>query len=92
MREIKVHFCSRQVVCQCCEEADPSSALEKLMSRVKEGRLSDGALVRLLRTVQQKAPSSFPTPLLSLLEEEEGNTQGPEGNQSAGKDEHIVTL
>ncbi|XP_041803755.1 zinc finger and BTB domain-containing protein 40 [Chelmon rostratus] len=77
----------RQVVCQCCEEADPSSALEKLMSRVKEGRLSDGALVRLLRTVQQKAPSSFPTPLLSLLEEEEGNTQGPEGNQSADDSE-----
>ncbi|XP_038551698.1 zinc finger and BTB domain-containing protein 40 isoform X1 [Micropterus salmoides] len=72
----------RQVVCQCCEEADPSSALEKLMSRVKEGQLSEGGLLRLLRTVQQKAPSSFPTPLLSLVEETEGNTQEPEGNQT----------
>ncbi|XP_044068624.1 zinc finger and BTB domain-containing protein 40 isoform X2 [Siniperca chuatsi] len=72
----------RQVVCQCCDEADPSSALEKLMSRMKEGQFSEGALLRLLRTVQQKAPSSFPTPLLSLVEEVEGNTQEPEGNQT----------
>uniref|UniRef100_A0A8C4HKL2 Zinc finger and BTB domain containing 40 n=1 Tax=Dicentrarchus labrax TaxID=13489 RepID=A0A8C4HKL2_DICLA len=56
----KVHFCSCQVVCQCCEEADPSSALEKLVSRVKEGQLIEGALRRLLQTVQHNAPSSFP--------------------------------
>uniref|UniRef100_A0A671W693 Zinc finger and BTB domain containing 40 n=1 Tax=Sparus aurata TaxID=8175 RepID=A0A671W693_SPAAU len=92
-----VHFC--QVVCHCCEEADPRSALEKLMSRVKEEQLDEGALLRLLRTVQEKAPSSFPTPLLALLkeeeeeeEEEEGNTQEPEGNQTEGKAEHSVTL
>ncbi len=72
-------------MCQSCEEADPSSALEKLMSRVKEGHLSEGALLELLRTVQQKAPSSFPTPLLSLVE---GDTQEPEGNQTGGKEEY----
>lgn len=77
--------CSCQVVCECCEEADPSSALEKLMSRVKEGQLSEGALLRLLRTAQQKAPSSFPTPLLSLVEEVEGSTQEPEENPTGGK-------
>lgn len=62
------------------------------MSRVKEGQLSEGALLRLLRTVQQEAPSSFPTPLLSLLEEVEGNTQEPGGNHTGGKEEHFVTL
>ncbi|XP_070707799.1 zinc finger and BTB domain-containing protein 40 [Pempheris klunzingeri] len=71
----------RQVVCQCCEEAEPSSALEKLMSRVKEGQLSEGALLRLLRTVRQQAPSSLPSALLSLVEEVEGNTQEPEESQ-----------
>lgn len=85
-----VHFCSCQVVYQCCEEGDPSSTLETLMSRVKEGQLSEGGLLRLLRTVQQKAPSSFPPPLRSLLEEVEGNTQEPQGNQTGGKEEHFV--
>lgn len=55
------------------------------MSRVKEGQLSEGALLRLLRTAQQKAPSSFPTPLLSLVEEVEGSTQEPEENPTGGK-------
>ncbi|XP_035517546.1 zinc finger and BTB domain-containing protein 40 [Morone saxatilis] len=81
----------RRVVCQCCEEADPSSALEKLVSRVKEGQLNEEVLHRLLQTVQHNAPSSFPKPLLSLLEEAEGNTQEPEGNQGGGKEEHFVT-
>ncbi|KAM9362137.1 zinc finger and BTB domain-containing protein 40 [Symphorus nematophorus] len=76
----------RQVVCECCEEADPSSALEKLLSRVKEGQLSETAVLRLLRTVQQEAPSSFPTALLPLLEEEEENMQEePEGDQTAAE-------
>lgn len=78
-------------MCQCCEEADPSSALEKLVSRVKEGQLNEEVLRRLLQTVQHNAPSSFPKPLLSLLEEAEGNTQLPEGNQGGGKEEHFVT-
>ncbi|XP_028261822.1 zinc finger and BTB domain-containing protein 40 [Parambassis ranga] len=67
----------RQIVCQCCEEADPSSALEKLMSRVKEGLISEAALPKLLWTLQQKTSSSFPEPLLSLLEETERNTKQP---------------
>ncbi|XP_070759034.1 zinc finger and BTB domain-containing protein 40 [Enoplosus armatus] len=76
----------RQVVCRCCEEADPSSALEALMSRVKEGQLGEGALLRLLRAAQQKAPSSFPTPLLSLVEEAEGRTRESEGGAQTGVD------
>ncbi|KAM7402792.1 hypothetical protein PAMP_018003 [Pampus punctatissimus] len=72
----------RQVVCDCCEEADCSSVMEKLMSRVKEGLISEGALLRLLHDVQQKAPSSFPTPLLPLLEEVEKNTQEPDRSQT----------
>ncbi|XP_042262106.1 zinc finger and BTB domain-containing protein 40 [Thunnus maccoyii] len=77
----------RQVVCECCEEADSSSAMEKLMSRVKEEKISEGALLKLLRAVQQKAPSSFPTPLLSLLEEVEKNTQEPDTSQTAADSE-----
>ncbi|XP_068449488.1 zinc finger and BTB domain-containing protein 40 isoform X2 [Clinocottus analis] len=79
----------RQVVRQCWEEeeekgeeADPRSALERLVSRVKEGQLSEAALVRLLRGVQDKAASSFPSLLLSLVEEVERNSQQLEGNQS----------
>ncbi|KAM7006381.1 LOW QUALITY PROTEIN: zinc finger and BTB domain-containing protein 40 [Tautogolabrus adspersus] len=77
----------RQVVCECCEEAEPSSALEKLMSKVKEGQLSEGSLITLLRSVQQEAPSSFPTPLLALLEEAEENSHEAEENQSGGNEE-----
>ncbi|XP_026163582.1 zinc finger and BTB domain-containing protein 40 [Mastacembelus armatus] len=64
-----------QVVCESCKEADPSSALKRLMSRVKEGHLSEGALFKLLRTVQEKADASFPPSLYTLLEEVEKNTQ-----------------
>ncbi|XP_053291469.1 zinc finger and BTB domain-containing protein 40 [Pleuronectes platessa] len=64
----------RQVVCQCCEEADPRSALEKLMIKVNEGLLSKGVLSRLLQTVQQKAS-------VSLLEEER-STQEPKRYQT----------
>ncbi|XP_074545352.1 zinc finger and BTB domain-containing protein 40 isoform X2 [Halichoeres trimaculatus] len=72
----------RQVVCECCEESEPGSALEKLMSRVKGGRLSERSLIRLLRSVQQKASSSFPTELLPVLEEAEGTSEDVEENQS----------
>ncbi|XP_040890162.1 zinc finger and BTB domain-containing protein 40 [Toxotes jaculatrix] len=76
----------RQVVCQCCEEADPSSAVEKLMSRVKAGQLSEGDLFRLLRTVHQETSSSFPPSLASLLEEVERNSQ------TRDKENHSATL
>ncbi|XP_022062098.2 zinc finger and BTB domain-containing protein 40 isoform X1 [Acanthochromis polyacanthus] len=65
----------REVVLQCCEEAHPSKVLEKLMSKVKDRLISEGAILKLLRTVEQKTLSSFPSPLLSLLEEVERNTQ-----------------
>lgn len=77
---------------QCCEEADPSSALEKLISRVKEGQLSEGVLFKLLQTVQQKASSSFPPSLVSLLEEVEGNTHEPNSGQPEGEEEHCVDI
>ncbi|KAK9528409.1 hypothetical protein VZT92_012571 [Zoarces viviparus] len=71
----------RQAVCQCCEEeeADPRPALDRLVSQ-----LNEGALLRLLRAVQHKAPSSFPSPLLSLVEQVERNSQPPDGNQAGG--------
>lgn len=74
-------------MCQCCEEGDPSSALEKLMSRVKEGELSEGVLLRLLWTVQQKAPTSFPPPLCSLLEGMEDDTPESYGKQTEGMED-----
>ena len=58
-----------QLVCECCEEADPYPALEKLLSLVREEQLSEAALLTLLLTLQQQASSSFPSPLLPLLEE-----------------------
>lgn len=60
------------------------------MSRVKEGQLSEESLLRLLRTVQQDAPSSFPTSLRLLLEEVEGKSQEPPKSQSGGKSEFLV--
>ncbi|KAF3689401.1 Zinc finger and BTB domain-containing protein 40 [Channa argus] len=73
----------KQIVCECCEEADPSAALEKLMSRVTAGQLSEAELMKLLQTVQQNASSSFPPSLVSLLEEVERNTQEPIRGQAA---------
>nr|XP_020473558.1 zinc finger and BTB domain-containing protein 40-like isoform X1 [Monopterus albus]XP_020473559.1 zinc finger and BTB domain-containing protein 40-like isoform X1 [Monopterus albus] len=78
----------RRVVCQCCEEADPSSALEKLMSRVNEGQLSEGALFNLLRSIQQKAASTFPQSLVSLLEKVEKSAQEPNRGPAAVESEH----
>lgn len=84
-------------MCQCCEEGDPSSALQKLMSRVKEGELSEGALLRLLRTVQQNAPTSFPPTLCSLLEGMEDHTPESQGKQAEGLEDpyqntHITSV
>lgn len=60
------------------------------MSTVREGQLSKAALLKLLRAVQQKAPASFPTVLLGLLEELEDNKQEPGRGQIGGKKEQIV--
>ncbi|KAG7494960.1 zinc finger and BTB domain-containing protein 40 [Solea senegalensis] len=79
----------RQVVCQCCEEADASSALEKLMSRVNEGQLSKEGLFTLLRTIQQKT-TSFPPSLLSLLGEEEEEEEEERITQEPNRDNTTV--
>ncbi|XP_075996347.1 zinc finger and BTB domain-containing protein 40 [Genypterus blacodes] len=67
----------RQVVRQCCEDEDVSSALVKLLSRVQRGELSQVAFLHLLRTAQQKDPSSFSKPLMDLLDQLETLTQEP---------------
>uniref|UniRef100_A0A1A8CPH7 Zinc finger and BTB domain containing 40 n=1 Tax=Nothobranchius kadleci TaxID=1051664 RepID=A0A1A8CPH7_NOTKA len=67
---------SRQVLRECCEEGEPSLALEKLMSRLRDGAISEPRLIQLLQAVQQKTLASFPTLLLPLLE---GNTPQTEG-------------
>ncbi|XP_072239072.1 zinc finger and BTB domain-containing protein 40 isoform X2 [Leuresthes tenuis] len=77
-----LHEQDRQAVCQCCEEVDLSSVPEKLMNRARDGVISEGGLLQLLRAIKQKAPSCFPTPLLSLLEDVEGNTQRPDGHHT----------
>ncbi|XP_039468148.1 zinc finger and BTB domain-containing protein 40 isoform X1 [Oreochromis aureus] len=77
----------RQVVCQCCEEADPSSVLEKLMSKVKEGQMGEEGLIKLLRTVKQSASSSYPTQLLPLLEELERSIRQPDDSQTGADSE-----
>ncbi|XP_028302426.1 zinc finger and BTB domain-containing protein 40 [Gouania willdenowi] len=67
---------SRQIVCQCCEESEPRSVLEKLFSLTEEGQMSEDSLLKLLRTVEQKAPSTSPS---------EGEKDGPQpaGDQPA---------
>uniref|UniRef100_UPI003AACE0C4 zinc finger and BTB domain-containing protein 40 n=1 Tax=Centroberyx gerrardi TaxID=166262 RepID=UPI003AACE0C4 len=77
----------RQVVCQCCEQADPGPAMERLISRMGEGVLSEAGVLTLLHTVQQKAPSSFPPRLLLLLEEVERQTQQGDGWETAAGSE-----
>lgn len=58
-------------MCQCCErdDKDPNSALEKLISKVREGQLGQKTFLRLLTNIRQEVPSSFPPELCSLLEE-----------------------
>lgn len=75
-----------QVVCRCCQDAGSSSGpLEALMSKVKEGLLSQESLLRLLRTFQRDAPSSLPKALQPLLEEmEEKLRQDPSKRQKSG--------
>uniref|UniRef100_A0A665TCA3 Zinc finger and BTB domain containing 40 n=1 Tax=Echeneis naucrates TaxID=173247 RepID=A0A665TCA3_ECHNA len=89
--ELKTRLSFCQVVCQCFEEADSSSGLEKLMSRVMKGQLGEGVLLTLLRHVQDKAASSFPPSLLSLLDEVERTTQEQHKDQIQGwrKDTNI---
>ncbi|XP_036007348.1 zinc finger and BTB domain-containing protein 40 isoform X1 [Fundulus heteroclitus] len=64
----------RQVVTQCYEDTDPFSVLEKLIGRLRNGRISEGSFLHLLWKIQKKALLSFPAPLLSLLEDLDRNT------------------
>ncbi|XP_075318002.1 uncharacterized protein zbtb40 isoform X2 [Odontesthes bonariensis] len=73
----------RQAVCRCCEEADPRSVPEELINSARGGVISEGGLLQLLRAIKQKAPSCFPPPLLSLLEDMGGtHTAAPEGHHT----------
>lgn len=72
-------------MCECCEDTDPSSVLEKLRRKVRNGVISEGVLLKLLQALKQKAPSSFPALLLSLLEDVDRNPPQAEGkNQLFG--------
>uniref|UniRef100_A0A3P9H0A3 Zinc finger and BTB domain containing 40 n=1 Tax=Oryzias latipes TaxID=8090 RepID=A0A3P9H0A3_ORYLA len=87
-----LHEEEREVVCCCCGDADPASALEKLMSRVKDGGITEGGLLQLLRAVEEKAPSSFSSSLLPLLEGVEmsapaSRPEAAESGQSESREE-----
>ncbi|KAM4741549.1 zinc finger and BTB domain-containing protein 40 isoform 2-T3 [Anableps anableps] len=64
----------RQVVYQCYEDKDPGFVLEKLIGRLRNGRISEGSFLQLLWNIQKKTQLTFPAPLLSLLEDLDGNT------------------
>ncbi|XP_077429462.1 zinc finger and BTB domain-containing protein 40 isoform X1 [Vanacampus margaritifer] len=81
----------RQLVCNCCKEADPRSVVSKLLDEVEKGRVSEQAVVKLLCTVQQGAPSTFPASLLSQLEELEKTTQEPDGRRNGSKAAEILS-
>ncbi|XP_077385620.1 zinc finger and BTB domain-containing protein 40 isoform X2 [Festucalex cinctus] len=81
----------RQLVCNCCKEADPRSVASTLLGEVKKGRVGEQTVVRLLRTVQQGTPSTFPASLLSQMEELEKNTQEPDGHQTGSKAAEILS-
>nr|XP_057934902.1 zinc finger and BTB domain-containing protein 40 [Doryrhamphus excisus]XP_057934903.1 zinc finger and BTB domain-containing protein 40 [Doryrhamphus excisus] len=74
----------RQVVTTCCEDSDPNSAVKKLKSQVEKGLVGEEALLKLLRCVRQNAPSSFPAPLLSRLEDLDKVTEEEPGGGQNG--------
>lgn len=80
-------FC--QLVCQCCEDdsQDPSYALEKLSSMVREGHLGRTTFLRLLESIEQNVPSPFPRELCSLLEEAQESRQELQEPPTAGAEE-----
>ncbi|MEQ2226110.1 hypothetical protein ILYODFUR_024258 [Ilyodon furcidens] len=64
----------RQVVCQCYEDTVGGSVLEKLIGRLRNGRISEKSFAQLLWNIQKKAPLTFPALLLPLLKHLDGNT------------------
>lgn len=71
-----------QVVCECCEGAEPGPAMDRLLRRMRDGALSEGGLLTLLHAVLEKDPSLHSPQLLSLLEEMERQAQ--QGNIQTG--------
>ncbi|XP_064161583.1 zinc finger and BTB domain-containing protein 40 [Anguilla rostrata] len=47
----------RKVVQECCGGADPREAAERLVTRVEEGELSEGGLLRVLQALEHSSPS-----------------------------------
>ncbi|XP_061075794.1 zinc finger and BTB domain-containing protein 40 [Conger conger] len=47
----------RKVVEECCRDPDPREAAEHLVSRVKEGALSEEGLLKVLQALTQNSPS-----------------------------------
>ncbi|XP_051931052.1 zinc finger and BTB domain-containing protein 40 isoform X1 [Hippocampus zosterae] len=80
----------RQLVCKCCQEDDPPSVVSQLWHQVEKGLVSEQAVLKLLRTVQQGAPSFFPMSWLSHLETLE-NTQEPDEPQAASQAAEILS-
>ena len=82
-------MCVCQVVCQCCDEndKDPNSALEKLITRVREGQLGQRTFFRLLTSIQEDLPSPLPQELYSVLEEVQESSQELQERQVPGAEE-----
>lgn len=82
-----VYVCVFQLVCQCCEDdgKDPSSALDELIGRMREGQLGQTTFLRLLTEIQKEVPSSFPPELCSLLEEVRQSKQEVPEPQEPGR-------
>lgn len=65
--------------------------MSQLLGQVEKGLVSEQALLKLLRAVQQGAPSFSPPSWLSQLEEtSEKNTQEPDGPQAASQAAEIL--
>ncbi|XP_077582330.1 zinc finger and BTB domain-containing protein 40 isoform X2 [Stigmatopora nigra] len=73
----------RDLVYNCCKEADQSSIVKKLLDQVETGLVSEQGLLKLLHTVQQKAPSQVETLEKNTLEED--------GHQSEGNEAELLS-
>ncbi|MEQ2192633.1 hypothetical protein XENOCAPTIV_014734 [Xenoophorus captivus] len=69
------------------QAAQSSSVLEKLIGRLRNGRISEKSFAQLLWNIQKKAPLTFPVLLLPLLKHLDGNTL-----QSQGREMHFDLL
>ncbi|XP_057700977.1 zinc finger and BTB domain-containing protein 40 isoform X1 [Corythoichthys intestinalis] len=79
----------RELVYNCCK-ADPSSIVRKLLNQVEKGLVSEQALMKLLHTVQQSAPSNAVSQP-SQLEALEKDTQALDGQQTGGNAAELLS-